>query len=136
MLTRLLLHWPLGFNFLLLLTGLHAISLAIETPLSQVAGLELLYNSTNGENWNWDDEELFGPKWSFSFPQSDPCNDTNTQWQGIACSFSLITGESEIVSLSLRSYGLNGSLPDFFPMLTSLILLEISNSPFLIWIYL
>jgi Leucine-rich repeat (LRR) protein len=102
------------------------------TPSSQILGLEFLFNSTHGTNWRWKPEVLYGPKWSFSSPQSDPCNYNNKAWQGITCSSPpniCKTQECEIVTLVLVSYDLEGSLPaEFFSKVTSLTALQISES--------
>jgi Leucine-rich repeat (LRR) protein len=102
------------------------------TPSSQIQGLEFLFNSTNGTHWRWRPEALNGPKWTFSVPQPDPCNDKNKAWQGITCSSTpsvCRTQDCEIVALTLTSYDLAGSLPaNFFSMVSSLTSLQISSS--------
>lgn len=113
------------------------------TPSSQIQGLQFLYNSTNGLQWNWKNEALRGPIWSFlsltSPPgaiQSDPCNENNKRWQGIVCSASPTickTQSCDIISLTLDSYDLNGTIPSqFFLQLTTLTSLRISLSPSLV----
>ena len=100
--------------------------------MSQAVALELLYNSTQGEHWEWKNEAINGPKWSFSYPQADPCNDQNQVWQGISCSSppNICKIQScEIISLVLDDYNLNGTLPiEFFIQLTSLRDFKISFS--------
>jgi Leucine-rich repeat (LRR) protein len=102
------------------------------TPPSQIQALELLFNSTQGDQWIWRNEATNGPKWSFSFPQPDPCNDQNRVWQGITCSSSpnMCKFQScEVVSLVLESYNLKGTLPPgFFVPLISLTNLDVSSS--------
>jgi Leucine-rich repeat (LRR) protein len=102
------------------------------TPASQIQALELLFNSTQGDQWRWKNEAIYGPKWSFSSPQADPCNDQSRVWQGITCSSSpniCMIQSCEIVSLSLNGYNLQGTLPaQFFVPLTSLVRLEITAS--------
>ena len=39
-----------------------------------------LYESTDGQNWDWRNENLFGPKWDFTY-LTDPCNKNGTAWQ-------------------------------------------------------
>jgi Leucine-rich repeat (LRR) protein len=122
--------------FLISFSCIFLSSIAI-TPLVQIQSLEFLYNSTNGENWFWKNEELNGPRWSFTFPQSDPCNDTNNNtWQGVLCSSSPNLCQHQpcdIVSLQLNLYGLDGTLPlEMFESLIELTNLEIISSPRLI----
>jgi Leucine-rich repeat (LRR) protein len=107
-------------------------SLAI-TPQAQVQSLFLLYNSTHGENWSWKNEAFFGPRWSFTSPQTDPCNAANSRaWQGITCSSSPVLCQFQqclIVSISLTGSGLNGNLPnEMFSSLTSLTTFQITSS--------
>jgi Leucine-rich repeat (LRR) protein len=94
--------------------------------------LELLFNSTRGDQWRWQNEAAYGPKWSFSSPQADPCNDQSRVWQGITCSFppsTCKTQSCEIVSLVLFDYKLEGTLPSqFFVLLPSLKKLTLSLS--------
>jgi Leucine-rich repeat (LRR) protein len=110
----------------------HILPAFAATPSSQIEGLEFLFNSTNGTNWKWDNEVLNGPVWSFSSPQSDPCNDNNQVWQGITCSSSpnvCRTQDCVIVSLALDGYGLVGSLPyEFFSRVTTLETLVLTSS--------
>lgn len=101
------------------------------TPSSQIEGLKYLYQATNGTNWRWKNTWR-GSKWSFSIPQSDPCNDMNQTWQGVTCS-SLpnvcSTQHCDIISLVLKIFRLDGTIPfEFFQRMTSLETLQISNS--------
>jgi Leucine-rich repeat (LRR) protein len=109
-----------------------AYPLATATLPSQIQALELLFNSTLGDQWRWKSEAVNGPSWTFSSPQADPCNDQNRVWQGITCSSpptSCQLQSCEIVSLSLGNYDLKGSLPiEFFVHLTTLTNLEIFYS--------
>jgi Leucine-rich repeat (LRR) protein len=99
---------------------------------SPILALELLFNSTHGDQWRWRNEALYGVTWSFKFPQADPCNDKNRVWQGITCSSqpNICKLQScEIVSLVLSYYNLNGTLPSqFFVHLSSLKVFDISGS--------
>jgi Leucine-rich repeat (LRR) protein len=113
--------------FLLLLLGLHLTTTTTTLFLPQIQALELLYNATQGDHWRWKNQVLYGPKWSFTSPQADPCNDKNRVWQGITCSCKLQS--CEILSLNLDGYNLNGTLPsEFFSPMFSLTLLKISVS--------
>jgi hypothetical protein len=81
---------------------------------SQILALELLFNATNGKNWIWKNEVLYGQKWSFASPQSDPCDANNKAWQGISCSLSpdiCRLQTCEIRTLRLNDYNLDGTLP-------------------------
>jgi Leucine-rich repeat (LRR) protein len=104
----------------------------LSTGLSQIEALELLFNSTRGDQWRWRNEATSGPKWSFSSPQADPCNDKGRVWQGITCSSApniCKLQSCEIVSLDLNAYNLKGTLPSqFFVQLFSLKKFEISAS--------
>jgi hypothetical protein len=99
---------------------------------SQVQALEFLYNTTQGNQWRWKNEALYGPKWSFTSPQVDPCNDNKKVWQGITCSTTpdiCKLQSCEIVSLTLDGYNLNGTLPsEFFIAMSSMTYLEIASS--------
>jgi Leucine-rich repeat (LRR) protein len=106
------------------------------TPTLQIQALEFLYNSTNGKNWKWKNELVYGAKWSFAFPQSDPCNDNTKAWQGITCSLSpniCRLQTCEIQALRLNDYNLDGTLPnELFVHLTSLGVLLITSSTSLV----
>jgi hypothetical protein len=99
---------------------------------SQIQALQVLFNSTQGGQWRWKNEGINGPKWSFSSPQADPCNDQNMVWQGILCSATpniCALDSCQIVSLTLNGYNLTGSLPfEFFVLMSSLTTFEISLS--------
>ena len=102
------------------------------TPDKEIRALESLYNSTDGEQWKWKNEILFGSRWSF--PQAsahDPCSDDGRTWQGITCSSRpgiCQLQECHIVEISLVEYGLNGTLPNVFSQLTGLTSLQINSN--------
>lgn len=50
-------------------------------PIDEYNALYDLYNSTNGDNWIWQNETMSGLKWNFSINTSSVCS-----WQGISCS--------------------------------------------------
>jgi Leucine-rich repeat (LRR) protein len=101
------------------------------TLSTQIQALESLFNATKGDQWRWKNEAMYGPKWSFTSPQADPCNDQNRVWQGINCTSSPNSCKlqpCEIISLLLNAYNLNGSLPsEFFLQLTTLKTLELTS---------
>jgi Leucine-rich repeat (LRR) protein len=102
---------------------------------SQIHALEILYNSTDGGTWKWKNELLYGPIWSFTSPQQDPCYYQKKTWQGITCSSApniCQFQDCQIISLSLEGYGLKRNLPsEMFVDLTSLTSFEVSKSPLL-----
>ena len=76
-------------------------SWCVGSSVSQIHALEILFNSTKGEQWQWENETLNGPKWSFSSPQADPCNDKNRVWQGSPALLHRLSAISSHVILSL-----------------------------------
>ncbi len=79
------------------------------TEISEVYALKTMYYALNGEYWDWMATNISGNIWNFSETDANPCNEL---WQGIACSCSLNTNMCNIVSISLNSYGLVGTLSD------------------------
>ena len=60
---------------------------SIGVPSSQKAGLEWLYNSTDGDHWNWNsvinNNTASSTPWNFTIgSNSDPCLNS---WEGITC---------------------------------------------------
>lgn len=120
----------------LLLFSMFASQFAL-TPSSQIEILHDLYLATNGKQWNWKDETIYGPRWSFSLyntsSQSDPCNSWNNtiSWQGITCTYppSLCQFSScSIKSINLIDYAMNGTIPDSLYTLSSLEELKFSGN--------
>lgn len=100
-------------------------------PQSEYLSLYSIYNSTNGLNWKWKNEIIFGQSWKFS-DGSDPCYGSGSKpWQGIICDKSSIRCQMSPCSiqyLSLSSMSLTGSLPSEIGSLQSLKYLSISNN--------
>jgi Leucine-rich repeat (LRR) protein len=92
-------------------------------PLNETISLYSLYNSTQGDQWNWRNEDLYGPRWDFtqSLFEIDPCEGNNSTWQGLVCcgiNFQspcpgTVTDMSEchVLDISLPDYRLSGTLP-------------------------
>jgi hypothetical protein len=117
----------------LLLLSLVPRSGASSPPPTQIQALYALYNSTNGPFWNWKNESLFGPRWNFTSSHvADPCSDKkNHTWQGITCSSSPALCEDQdcaILSVSLESYNLFGTIPLAFLSLEHLTSLVLSSN--------
>ena len=72
--------------------------------ITEYSALHDFFSSTNGINWKWKNESLFGPKWNFT-TCSDPCG--NKKWQGLVCT----TNNASISNFSLSGYGLMGTIP-------------------------
>ena len=96
---------------------------------SQYAALKRLYETTGGENWHWKTpEEVYGVKWNFSDPSSDPCQ---SQWQGVNCTSAgqSMSHKIEVVELILEHFNLLGNLDEYiFANMTSLLRLSFKNS--------
>lgn len=108
-----MLHGILFFTFV---TGVRCANL----PDNEFSALYDLYNSTNGLQWDWADESLQqGVPWNFS-GNPNPCVDT---WQGVNCSFDVLTDEYHVQHLKLPAHNLVGRLPDSIQSLTALTIL-------------
>ena len=85
-------------------------------PQNEIHNLFLLFESTGGEQWEWQPVALRGQKWNFTTDSAgsyveDPCS---SSWQGVTCSSSseqCAIQTCHIVSISLESYRLTGTLP-------------------------
>ena len=114
---------------ILLLLGLVACA---EVPNSQISGLEYLYNSTNGDGWNWiPDYANYGIPWNFSAVDDSVSNPCVDRWQGIQCSTNCTTDSSittcNITTIFLMNFNLIGTLPPqigLLPQLNNLILFK------------
>lgn len=84
--------------------------------------LHALYNSTQGENWDWKYPiSTHGVVWNFSLP-SNPCGG----WQGVVCNSNCSLTACFVTKLSLSNYHLNGTLPVEIQSLSSLVELDLS----------
>ena len=81
-------------------------------PANQMAGLELLYNSTNGGNWTW---EANSTHWNFE-TGANPCLDA---WQGISCNKNCVKNASTcvVLEISLKQNNMRGTIPSQLPLL-------------------
>lgn len=96
---------------------------SVSVPSNEMAGLEYLYNSTNGDNWIWR-----GPvgQWNFT-DGSNPCV---IPWQGVTCSC-VTQGFDDVcnvVELILEDYYLHGTLPEELSLLSSLQHFDVSSN--------
>jgi Leucine-rich repeat (LRR) protein len=89
-------------------------------PDTELAALQELYDTTNGDSWNWYGE---GNKWNFTDP--NPCVDS---WQGVNCSQTPSGGFLHVTALGLNEYGLQGSIPLSIAQLTKLATLRLSSN--------
>jgi Leucine-rich repeat (LRR) protein len=89
-------------------------------PLSEIDALYDLYESTNGDNWNWPDARN---RWNFTAP--NPCIGP---WQGISCSLIASGGFVHVLQLQLPRYNLAGSLPQSIANLTQLQILNLRTN--------
>ena len=91
-------------------------------PSNEIAGLEYLYNSTNGTNWSWKSDK---GHWNFT-TDANPCKD---QWEGINCTADcLIHPICNIISIDLRRYKLIGTIPPQISLLSSLEKFSVPNN--------
>lgn len=93
-------------------------------PSKQYFALETFFNSTNGYDWSWKNETLYGNRWDFSTSNSSlPC--TNN-WQGIYCQCKY--GVYSIINLNLVDYNLNGTIPSSIEYLTGLLSFNVGKN--------
>jgi len=96
------------------------------TAPAQVAFLEDLYESLNGDQWDWTIET--GAQWVFSSGVS-PCA---SGWVGVTCVSGCADGsvDCEIASITLNSMNLVGNLSNVssFPDMSSLISFDIASN--------
>jgi Leucine-rich repeat (LRR) protein len=92
---------------------------AYDFPASELDALHALYSSTHGGAWGWrTNTTKFGIPWNFSQSNPNPCVE---HWQGIECNSDCLNAPPcHIISLSLRSYNLTGTLPNNLGNLMSL----------------
>ena len=120
-------------------------SSTVRLPINtdEIRGLQYLYNATNGDSWEWNDDiNTYGIPWNFSVTNLSlvhPCYD---HWQGILCSCNTtysLDGPDDvyyydniasnpstnfschITKIYLPGYNLSGLLPgDMFVLLPNL----------------
>jgi len=89
--------------------------------ISVFSALRDLYESTSGENWQWN-RNTTDKVWAFEGPYSDPCLDN---WQGITCT-TASDRECRIEKLELSYYQLQGPLPSTLNNFRDLSLLNLA----------
>jgi len=87
---------------LLLILFTSSFSAALETEPNQKAALLDLYNGTNGANWTRND----------NWTNGDPCYPTETEWEGLKCSWNQDAQYFYISKLELANNNLVGQLQD------------------------
>jgi Leucine-rich repeat (LRR) protein len=98
-------------------------------PISEVEydALEALYDSTDGENWQWLPDGDPASRWHFPATLDEPCG-TNT-WEGLHCN---TTGVSStdlgcyVLGVSLEHHNLFGTVSSLLGTLTRLELLNLA----------
>jgi Leucine-rich repeat (LRR) protein len=93
---------------------------AANVPSTEIAALQDLFSSTNGNSWTWPDT---GNHWNFTNP--NPCLDT---WQGINCSTTPLDGYLHVLQVKLDKFGLVGCLPASLEQLTQLTVLQLESN--------
>src|SRR5690348_11781902 len=91
---------------------------------SEMSGLQSLYDSTNGSNWNWHGST---GHWNFS-NNENPCLG---EWQGIGCNTECTNNPNSVCyvkDLVLIGYNLSGTVPSQLSLISSLISLVLSNN--------
>jgi Leucine-rich repeat (LRR) protein len=91
----------------------------------ELTSLEALYNTTDGDSWDYDDDITYGGSvWTFPATVSDPCT---KNWQGVNCSLLPLSSSSCFVnSVVLISYNLKGGpLPKEISGLTGISTLDL-----------
>jgi Leucine-rich repeat (LRR) protein len=83
-------------------------------PQEEIDALHELYSQTQGDNWDWKDETIAGPRWNFSNSMIiDPCCDSGRVWQGLTCSLSppqCCVMTCQITAITLSSFRLKGKI--------------------------
>jgi hypothetical protein len=93
-----------------------AVSVSAQMPDHEMAALFQLYNSTNGDSWQWMNEFLNGPKWNFiKNEEGDYLEDAcSSGWQGLTCSREpqiCLYQTCRVTHIELPSYKLTGTIP-------------------------
>ena len=97
-----------------------------EVSSNEISALQSLYDSTNGESWDWS-AATAGAHWDFS-GDPNPCLDG---WQGITCNSecsNIASSTCTISELDLPNYNLDGTLPLELHLLSSLDLCELNQN--------
>lgn len=97
-------------------------------PENEYYILETLFNSTDGENWQWVTpyNNITGYPWEFrGVNVSNPCLEI---WQGIVCSGDCISIPCTVTAISLPRYYLNNEIPDSLGGLLNLVNLDLSGN--------
>ncbi len=122
-------YWSMARVMLALLLVLSQITCIVGVvPDDEIFALESFYSSTNGDDWLWRREDVFGPRWNFTSDDINPCK--GEVWQGIQCSrgASLCAGTQicHITSIVLNRYRIRGTLPNELGLLSYLSSFELA----------
>ena len=110
-------HVLLVLLFPLITASNRALSIPDE---QQISSLRDLYYNTSGPFWLWKYPlSKYGNIWNFTGDSVNPCDN----WQGVSCD-----AVGNVISISLDSYGLNGSIPSTISNLLDLEQLYIHNN--------
>lgn len=88
---------------------------SFELPAQELAALHDLYESTNGQYWDWHNVS-YGLPWNFT-TNCNPCED---DWQGVVCSSSPVDAHLHVTKIYLVEQNLTGTLPSSLLNLTYL----------------
>eukprot|EP01032_Pedospumella_encystans_P015660 gene15660-17898_t len=89
-------------------------------PESEYNALYDLYNATNGADWIW--TASLGNEWTFA-DNANPCAEN---WQGLICYNT--TGPNNVLSITLSTMNLVGTLPDSISAFTYLVVLDVDTN--------
>ena len=84
-----------------------------EVSSTQVAGLEFLYNNTNGNYWIWKNITEYGNIWNFTSNGSNSPNPCTDNWQGVTCTADCASlSVCNIIDLNMDSNNISGIIPN------------------------
>jgi Leucine-rich repeat (LRR) protein len=109
------------------LVGRHSVAgggLNCRISEAELAGLQSLFESCNGNAWLWNTGLSSSTIWSFPANTSDPCFD---EWQGVECA-EYSGSNCSVVGLHLAGYNLEGPLPHNISSLVNLATFNVSNN--------